>query len=108
MCVTDHQFPESVTQKAGPVPGAGFLTVRVASEDANTVDINAPIAEDVPFPPETSQPATTVFHFADVAPALVSVALEKFSTSESKALSLDDITPCLLILAGIMQWYLPP
>jgi hypothetical protein len=84
------------------------LAVIIASDDAKIVDINAPIAEDVPFPLETPQPATTVFHFADVVPALLSVALEKFSTRESKAFNLEVITPCLLIGADIMLLYLQP
>jgi hypothetical protein len=79
----------------------------IASAEANTVDIKAPIAEDVPLPPETPQPATTCLHFAEVAPAFVRVALLKFSTRESKAFNLETVAICNLLDAlGIMQLYL--
>lgn len=70
------------------------------------VDINAPIDDAVPLPPETPQPETTCLHFADVAPAFVRVAREKFSTRESKALSLEATTFILRFFLDIMQLYL--
>ena len=80
-----------MTQNAGPTPPAGFFALIVASADAKVVDIKAPIAEDVPLPADTPQPATIVFHFALVAPAFVRVALLKFSVRESKAFNLETV-----------------
>ena len=104
--VTDHQFPASVTQNAAPVPEVVPLTFKIASVDANIVDIKAPIEEAVPFPPDTPQPETTCLHFADVAPAFVRVDREKFSTRESRALSLEATIFILRFLLDIMQLYL--
>ena len=105
--VTAHQFPESVTQKAGPTPGFAFFVFITASDEANTVDIKDPIADEVPLPPDTPQPATTCLHFAEVDPAFVNVALLKFSKSESKAFNLETVAMCnLLDGLGIMQLYL--
>lgn len=99
-------MPESVTQKAGPTPDAGFLAFSTASVEENIVDIKEPIDEVVPFPPETPHPETTVLHLADVDPAFSNVALEKFSTRESNAFSLEAMTFTLRFFAGIMQLYL--
>jgi hypothetical protein len=99
-------LPESVTQKAGPTPEAVPLAFNTASVDANIVDIKAPIEDAVPFPPETPQPETTCLHLAEVAPAFVRVDLEKFSTRESKAFSLEATTFILRFFLDIMQLYL--
>jgi hypothetical protein len=101
--VTAHQFPESVTQKAGPTPGLAFFVLITASADANVVDTKAPIAVDVPFPAAITQPGTICFHFADVDPAFTRVSLLKFSTSESNAFNLETVAICSLLDAlGIM------
>lgn len=99
-------MPESVTQKATPTPEAVPLALNTASVDANIVDIKEPIEDEVPFPPETPQPETTCLHLAEVAPAFVKVDLEKFSTRESKAFSLEATTFILRFFLDIMQLYL--
>jgi hypothetical protein len=100
-------LPESVTQKAGPTPDAGFFALIIAFADENVVDINEPSATDVPFPAAIVQPATTCFHFAEVNPAFTSVSLLKSSIRESKAFSLETDALCLLLgPLGIMQLYL--
>ena len=95
--VTAHQFPESVTQKAGPTPGLAFFVLITASAEAKTVDTMAPIADAVPFPADMPQPATTCLHFADVEPAFVRVDLLNVSERESKAFNLDMDALCLLL-----------
>lgn len=82
------------------------MALNTPSVDENIVDIKAPIEDAVPFPPETPQPETTCLHLAEVAPAFVKVALEKFSTKESKAFSLEAITFILRFFLDIMQLYL--
>lgn len=67
------------------------------------MDIKDPIEDDVPLPPETPQPDTTCLHLADVAPAFVKVDLEKFSTKESKAFSLEATTFIFRFFLDIMQ-----
>jgi hypothetical protein len=93
-----------VIQKAGPTPDAGFFALITAFADENVVDINEPIATEVPFPATIVQPEITCFHFAEVAPAFTSVSLLKSSTRESKAFNLETLAICLLLGAlGIMQ-----
>ena len=105
--VTAHQFPESVTQKAGPIPGLAFFVLITASAEANTVDTKDPIADAVPFPADMPHPVITCFHFADVEPAFVKSDLLNVSERESKAFSRDTVDICLLLGAlAIMQLYL--
>jgi hypothetical protein len=96
-----------VIQKAGPTPDAGFFALITAFVDENVVEINEPIATEVPFPAAIVQPEITCFHLADVVPAFTRVSLLKSSTSESKAFSLETDALCLLLgTLGIMQLYL--
>lgn len=79
------------------MPDAGFFAFITALVDENVVDINEPIATEVALPAAIVHPATTCFHFADVAPAFTSVSLLKSSTRDSNAFSLEMLAPCLLL-----------